>query len=304
MSLIHLQAVQKKYGARIALEDINLQIGKGTCFGFIGPNGAGKSTLMKILVGILDEYEGEVSVFKQSLRKHKGSIQQKMGYVPQDICIEEKLTALDNMMYFGRVYGLRGNVLKKRVDDILSMVGLSDRKKEIVSTFSGGMKRRMNIGCALLHEPDIIILDEPTVGVDPQSRNHIFEIIKELKREGKTILYSSHYMEEVENLCDSIALIDQGKIVEQGTIRELFVKYAASSIFVQGKGIHKDSLKQFGEMSEVREGYMIEVEEPLKILDKIAQLLISQNVQVERLEISKPSLEDIFLSLTGSTLRD
>lgn len=190
------------------------------------------------------------------------------------------------------------------MDEVLQKVGLLDRKKDAVSSYSGGMKRRLNIACALLHEPDIIILDEPTVGVDPQSRNHIFDIITDLKKEGKTVLYSSHYMEEVESLCDQIALIDQGEIVESGSIRELLVKYSTPSIFIQGIGVEKEDLVAFGSVIEVKDGYKINTSEPLQMLEQIADLFLTKDVQIERLEITRPSLEDIFLSLTGSSLRD
>ncbi|UCZ54656.1 ABC transporter ATP-binding protein [Bacillus shivajii] len=302
--MIELLNVNKRYGDRRALENIDLHIDEGICFGLIGPNGAGKSTLMKILSSILEDFEGDVSLFNQPLRKDKTAIQRRIGYVPQDICLEEKLTAIDNLSFFGRIYGLKGKQLKKRMDEVLKKVGLFDRRKDPVTNFSGGMKRRMNISCALLHDPDLIILDEPTVGVDPQSRNHIFDIINDLKSEGKTVLYSSHYMEEVENLCDKIALIDQGQIVESGTVREILVKYATPSIFVQGTGVKKEDLKQFGEVSDVKEGYKIDTNEPLQVIDDIADLLLKKEAQVERLEITKQSLEDIFLSLTGSSLRD
>ncbi|PKR77324.1 ABC transporter ATP-binding protein [Halalkalibacillus sediminis] len=302
--MIQLNHIHKHYGPRVALDDVNLHISNGICFGLIGPNGAGKSTLMKILSCILEDFEGEALVSDQPLRENRDSIKKKLGYVPQEICLEEKLTAIDNLSFFGRIYGLKGNDLKHAMDKVMKKVGLYDRRKDLVSSFSGGMKRRMNIACALLHNPKIIILDEPTVGVDPQSRNYIFDIIKDLKKEGKTVLYSSHYMEEVENLCDEIALIDSGNIVEYGSIREILKKHATPSIFVQSEGIKKKDLVTFGEVTEVKDGFVVETEEPLKVMDDLASIFIEKNISVERLEISKRSLEDIFLTLTGTSLRD
>ncbi|MDE5413717.1 ABC transporter ATP-binding protein [Alkalihalobacterium chitinilyticum] len=302
--MIQFTEVNKQYGNRVALKDINLHIEDGVCFGLIGPNGAGKSTLMKILCNILGDYKGDVSVFGQPLQKDNTEIKRRIGYVPQDLVLEEKLTGIDNLSFFGRIYGLKGKPLKDRMDEVLQKVGLLDRKKDAVSSYSGGMKRRLNIACALLHEPDIIILDEPTVGVDPQSRNHIFDIINDLKKEGKTVLYSSHYMEEVESLCDQIALIDQGEIVESGSIRELLVKYSTPSIFIQGIGVKKEDLVSYGSVIEVKDGYKIDTAKPLQMLEQIADLFLTKDVQIERLEITRPSLEDIFLSLTGSSLRD
>ncbi|WP_216828711.1 ABC transporter ATP-binding protein [Alkalihalobacterium elongatum] len=302
--MIQFTDVNKMYKERAALKNINLHINEGVCFGLIGPNGAGKSTLMKILCNILGDYKGNVSVSGKLLESGNSEIKRKIGYVPQDLVLEEKLTGLDNLAFFGRIYGLKGKALKDRIDEVLQKVGLLDRKKDAVSSYSGGMKRRLNIACALLHEPDIIIMDEPTVGVDPQSRNHIFDIINELKNNGKTVMYSSHYMEEVESLCDDIALIDQGEIVESGSIRELLVKYSKPSIFVQGIGVEKDDLNAFGSVIKVKDGYKIDTPEPLQKLEQIADLFLTKDVQIERLEITRPSLEDIFLSLTGSSLRD
>ncbi|MFB1082556.1 ABC transporter ATP-binding protein [Jeotgalibacillus sp. JSM ZJ347] len=302
--MIHIQEVSKTYGAIQALEHVELHIEKGSCFGLVGPNGAGKSTLMKILVGVLEEFNGSIQIDGRPANENRRNTKRKIGYVPQDICLEEILTARDNMLLFGKLYGLSGKELNERIRHVLQLIGLEKREKSIVSTFSGGMKRRLNIGCSLLHEPDIIILDEPTVGVDPQSRHAIFKLIHELKAEGKTIVYSSHYMEEVEQLCDSIGFIDQGTVVEHGTMKEVFAKHRHSSIFIEGEYVSMEVLAPFGEIVERERGYVITSQHPLSTLEKVAHALQSHGVQPTRLELSQTRLEDIFFELTGTQLRD
>lgn len=302
--MIHIQNVKKSYGTHCALQDVELTIAKGTCFGLVGPNGAGKSTLMKILVGILEEYEGEVLLDNATFHHNRLAIKRRIGYVPQDICLEETLTARDNLLLFGRLYGLSKSQLSKRITEVLRKIGLEDREKSSVSTFSGGMKRRLNIGCALLHDPDIIILDEPTVGVDPQSRRAIFELIHSLKNEGKTLIYSSHYMEEVEQLCDAIGFIDQGKVVEHGPMQEVLARHHHSSIYVEGKQVTAEVLQGFPLLKEQGAGFSIVSDEPLETLEQLARSFASQAVLPERLELSQARLEDIFIRLTGTSLRD
>lgn len=186
----------------------------------------------------------------------------------------------------------------------MKQIGLSERKKDKVSTFSGGMKRRLNIGCALLHNPSIIIMDEPTVGIDPQSRNSIFSIIHELKEKGSTIIYSSHYMEEVEHLCDSIALIDKGTLVESGTMDELLQKYNRPSLFISGEGLNESSLSVHGELESKGNGFLLHSVDPLVALENLIVDFRSQNILPRRLELYQPKLEDIFFDLTGTQLRD
>ncbi len=302
--MINIREVSKSYGPIKALQHADLHIEKGSCFGLVGPHGAGKSTLMKILVGILEEFGGPVELGGKPVHQYRRDIKRQIGYVPQDICLEETLTARDNLLLFGQLYGLSGKDLNVRISEVLTLIGLEKREKSIVSTFSGGMKRRLNIGCALLHTPEIIILDEPTVGVDPQSRRAIFELIHELKAEGKTIVYSSHYMEEVEQLCDSIGFIDQGMVVEHGTMKEVFEKHRHSSIFIEGEQITEEVLAPYGELTVRENGYVITSIDPLATLQKVALALRSQAVQPTRLELSQTKLEGIFFELTGTQLRD
>ncbi|WP_347861853.1 ABC transporter ATP-binding protein [Salimicrobium sp. PL1-032A] len=302
--MIHVENISKHYGSTQALEAIDFQIEKGTCFGLVGPNGAGKSTLMKILSGILLDFEGDIRVGEWKVSKDRSTIKQQLGYIPQDICLEETLTAYDNLFLFGNLYGLRRKELNPRMDEVLEQVGLTDRAKDKVVTFSGGMKRRLNIACALLHKPEIIIMDEPTVGIDPQSRNSIFALIHHLKKTGRTIIYSSHYMEEVEQLCDSIGLIDKGKLVEYGDMQSLLDKYRKPSLFISGVQITPEVLRSFGDVEEKGNGYLLNSSQPLLTLRDLVNYCHEQNLNPRRLELYHPRLEDIFFHLTGTELRN
>ncbi|SDJ57265.1 ABC transporter ATP-binding protein [Salimicrobium halophilum] len=302
--MINVENVSKQYGSIQALENIDFQIEEGTCFGLVGPNGAGKSTLMKILSGILLDFEGDIQVNEWKVSKDRSKIKQQLGYIPQEICLEETLTAYDNLMLFGTLYGLKKKELHKRIDEVLEQIGLVHRAKNKVVTFSGGMKRRLNIGCALLHNPSIIIMDEPTVGIDPQSRNSIFSIIHQLKEAGSTIIYSSHYMEEVEQLCDSIGLIDKGELVEFGRMEALLDKYAKPSLFISGQDVEPEMLQNFGKVEKKGNGYLLNSDEPLLTLRDLVTYCDEHNLEPHRLELYHPRLEDIFFHLTGTQLRN
>ncbi len=292
--LLTLNGIYKNYGKKTVLSNISLQVSKGSCLGLVGPNGAGKSTLIKIIASIIQDYRGELR-FSDSVR---------IGYVPQDISLEETVSAKDNLQFFGRLYGLSGKALNKRITEVLREIGLEKREKDKVQTFSGGMKRRLNIGCAILHEPDLIIMDEPTVGIDPQSRQHIFQMVDRFREAGKTIIYASHYMEEIERLCDEAAFIDHGKIVENGTIQQILQKHAVPSIFVKGGNALPDKINEFGSVAAKNGGYIVQTNRPLDAMEFVLQFYKEKNDQLERLELVQPKLEDVFFSLTGKELRD
>ncbi|KPL60150.1 ABC transporter ATP-binding protein [Rossellomorea vietnamensis] len=302
--MITVDHVSKRYDSLQALNEVHLTIQEGSCFGLVGPNGAGKSTLMKILSGVLQNFDGDIIVQGISIKKERVKVKKLIGYIPQDICLEETLTAKDNLLYFGSLYGLKGKDLQDRTGKVLQQIGLEERGKDKVITFSGGMKRRLNIGCAILHDPSIIIMDEPTVGIDPQSRNSIFSIIQELKEKGSTIIYSSHYMEEVEQLCDSIGLIDKGALVECGTMAELQQKYNKPSLFISGEGLDEVDLTTHGEVEAKGNGFLLQSDDPLMTLEKLIAEFRIQNILPRRLELYQPKLEDIFFKLTGTQLRD
>ncbi|WP_371817595.1 ABC transporter ATP-binding protein [Virgibacillus sp. MSJ-26] len=292
--------MKKSYGKHVALRGVELMIPSGSCYGLVGPNGAGKSTLLKILASVIQDYEGKVDL------NGKGDFKDIMGYVPQEICLEQTFSAFNNLSFFGRIYGLKGKRLKRRVQEVLEEVGLADRSQDKVKDFSGGMKRRLNIGCALMHRPSLIIMDEPTVGIDPQSRKYIFQMIHRLQEQGCTIIYATHYMEEVEQICDNVAFIDQGKMIEEGAVDDLLQKYAVPSVFVKASKPLPESMGMdtFGEIVDYNGGLLVKTDNPLLVMKSISTFYQSNHTEVERLELVQPKLEDVFFSLTGSTLRD
>lgn len=302
--MIELNNVTKKYEDTLALDQVSLTINNGICFGLIGPNGAGKSTLMKIIAGITQKYDGEISFNKKPIEKNRYEIKQTIGYVPQDLVLENVLTARDNLTFFGGVHGIPNNQLKDTVNKTLKDIGLIDRADDPVKDFSGGMKRRLNIGCGIMHNPKLVIMDEPTVGIDPQSRNYIYTIIDKLKKEGKTIIYSSHYMEEVQNLCEEIVLIDHGKILEGGSVNRIIEKYSKPAVYLEGEGIDKEELRQFGDILSLGNGYRVVCDHVVQTIEKISNYLLMNEIHVSHLEIYRMNLEDIFFLLTGKNLRD
>lgn len=304
--MIDVQSVSKSYGSIKALDQVNFQIKEGSCFGLVGPNGAGKSTLMKILVGVLLNFDGNMQISNYSIRNNRLAVKKLIGYVPQEICLEETLTTKDNLRLFGKLYGLSNKQLNKRIQVILEQIGLTERANDKILSFSGGMKRRLNMGCALLHEPKVIVLDEPTVGIDPQSRRSIFKLIEELNQTGSTIIYSSHYMEEVEQLCDSVGFIDQGKLVEHGAMNQVINKYHQTSIFVKGESITAEFLSSFGDVKKHSGGgcYTIDCIDPLDTMGKMIISFKDKGLSPDKLALSQLKLEDIFFDITGTQLRD
>ncbi|PEW76337.1 ABC transporter ATP-binding protein [Bacillus cereus] len=294
--MLQVENVSKKYGTSQALNNVTLTISKGVCYGLIGPNGSGKSTLMKIISHIIRSYEGKV--------EYKGGFKGTLGYVPQDISLEEKLTAKTNMEFFGQIHGIKGKELKQKVERLLKDIGLFEKANDVVENFSGGMKRRLNIGCALMHDPELIFLDEPTVGVDPQSRRYIFNLINKLKGEGKTIIYVSHYMEEIESLCDYVFFIDKGKIVEEGKIDELLNRYTETSVYLDSSIPNKTLIDRGFDFKPYQSGVLIKTKDPLDTFGSLVRLSKENHFVPNQLSLFKPRLEDVFFQLTGTDLRD
>ncbi|MFD1067948.1 ABC transporter ATP-binding protein [Oceanobacillus locisalsi] len=299
--MLIINNVTKHYEKTEALKDISMTIPGRICYGLVGPNGAGKSTLIKMITSIIRDYEGKIEFNEQQI---SDKTKQKLGYVPQDIVLEENITASGNLYLFGRIYGLNESKLAERTKEVLTLIGLSERSKDKVSTFSGGMKRRLNIGSALMHNPELIIMDEPTVGIDPQSRQYIFQMIEELKTAGKTVIYASHYMEEVERLCDNVAFLDRGKMVENGVVSELLQQYATPSIYIKADRISTEQLEAYGEVSQEKNAFFIYTEEVLSAMENVISYCRENDIDIERLELVRPRLEDVFFRLTGSNLRD
>ncbi|HET7577965.1 MAG TPA: ABC transporter ATP-binding protein [Bacillales bacterium] len=304
-TVVNVQHLKKSYGKKQALQDVTFSVQSGTCFGLLGPNGAGKSTTMKILTGLVDPDDGTAHVLGLDAVKKRNVIRRQVGYVPQSITLYEKLSAYDNLKFFGEMYGVRGTELEHRIDEILKQTGLMDRKRDAIATFSGGMKRRINMAAAMLHRPKLLILDEPTVGIDPQSRNHIFEMIRTLKAEGVTIIYSTHYMEEVETLCDHLAIIDQGKVITQGNLKELLDRYSNKAVYAEAEGLEESlSLIYATDTYRQGDGWVMETDQVTKTMKDVLQAASERNIEMKELEIMRPSLEAVFLSLTGTNLRD
>lgn len=295
----------KKYGTKPALENVSFAVKEGSCFGLLGPNGAGKSTTMKIITGIIDADSGNVNVLGSDIRKAADAIRRQVGYVPQEITLYDKISAYNNLVFFGEMYGVKGKQLKERIAEVLQQVGLSERAKDPIHTYSGGMKRRINIAAALLHQPKVVILDEPTVGIDPQSRNHIFDIIRQLRNSGVTIIYSTHYMEEVEALCDDIAIIDNGKVIVQGNLDELLSRYATKAVYLELQEGHKPPIMEgIKKVTEYKKGWLLESDNVLDSIELVSKKIREEGLQARALEMMRPSLESVFLSLTGTSLRD
>ena len=220
-TILKLNELTKKYGSKVVVDNLNIEIEEGEVFGLLGPNGAGKSTTMNMVCDLVKPTLGNVEFFGKDFQKNRKELVDKLGYIPQDLAIHGNLKAWENVELFTSLYGIKGAELKKRIDESLEYVGLLDRRNDFAKTFSGGMKRRLNIACAIGHHPKLLIFDEPTVGIDPQSRNFILDKIKESNENGATIIYTSHYMEEVEAICSRIAIMDNGKVIATGTSEEL-----------------------------------------------------------------------------------
>ncbi|HBM79274.1 MAG TPA: export ABC transporter ATP-binding protein [Clostridiaceae bacterium] len=311
MKAVKIDGLTKRFGDTIALDNINPEIDEGEIYGLLGPNGAGKSTAINIICGLLKSDRGNVFVLGKNIRKEPDFTKRNIGVVPQDLAIYEDLTAYENVGFFASLYGLKGENLKQNIEMALKFVGLDDKSGEKPKKFSSGMKRRLNIACAIAHRPKLIIMDEPTVGIDPQSRNHILESVKKLNKMGSTIIYTSHYMEEVEAICTKIAIMDHGKIIAEGTKEELksIITNTNTILVTVGSAadIDENKLKQINGVKNI-----IVNENVVKIigmrdvnnLDKIILYFTGNHIPIKNLETQTPDLETVFLTLTGRKLRD
>ncbi|MBI9059859.1 MAG: ABC transporter ATP-binding protein [Labilibaculum sp.] len=302
--------LSKSYNDVKALSNVSLSIKEGELYGLLGPNGAGKTTTISILSSLLKPDGGEVLYQDKSLYKNTSECKKIIGVVPQEIALYEDLTAIENLKFWGTLYGIKGKQLQSKTDELLEFLGLADRKNHKIKTYSGGMKRRINIAAALLHDPKIVFMDEPTVGIDPQSRNLIFEVIEELHSRGLTMIYTTHYMEEAERLCDRIGIIDEGRIITEGSLDEL--KKASSvkeEIQVKFTNPQKTDLvsmsNHFNGQLSIQDNQMIlSTSKTNTDLPELIQLCTNANLQLEKLDVRSLSLESIFLELTGKSLRD
>ncbi|MFO0940271.1 MAG: ABC transporter ATP-binding protein [Pirellulales bacterium] len=295
--MIEVSKLSKSFGSRKAVNAVDLSISRGETFGLLGPNGAGKSTTIGMLVGLVRPDSGEVRIAGGN--PSQAEVRRKIGIAPQSLSLYENLSAADNLSFFGTMYGLLGSSLGDRVRWGLEFAGLTDRANDRVVTFSGGMKRRLNIAVGLVHQPEVLLLDEPTVGVDPQSRNHILESIAKLASDGLTIIFTTHYMEEAERLCDRIAIIDHGSILANDRLNGLIQRFGGKSL-VTAQIVHRPS--EVTKIEGAIEGNQLKFhsDQPVVELAELQQL----GVQFGPIRIDQPNLESVFLSLTGRTLRD
>ena len=311
MNAIEVYQLKKSFGDLQAVQGASFSAQAGEVLSLLGPNGAGKSTTISMLSGLLAPTSGEACIMGHSVTKEPEAAKRSLGVVPQDIALYPDLSARENLVFWGKMYGLRGAELKSRVDEVLDVIGLADRQKDHVGKFSGGMKRRVNIGAALLHKPDVVIMDEPTVGIDPQSRRHILENVKELNRKGMTVLYTTHYMEEAAELSHHIAIMDKGKVIACGTHDELIkvvgeetridLTLNAEAENVLGAWQGTEGVSRI----DATEGKVSAlVDDSNRVLPRLFDAASKAGVRITSVDIQEPNLETVFLHLTGRALRD
>lgn len=311
MRMLEVNNLTKRFGDKIAVDNVSFHVNEGEIFGLLGPNGAGKSTTINIIISLLKASRGEINIFDKALNKNEVYIKKNIGVVPQSLAIYENLTAEENVRFFAGLYGLSRKNLNEAVDYALEFTGLTEVRKTRAKNFSGGMMRRLNIACAIAHRPKLIIMDEPTVGIDPQSRNHILKAVKLLKDEGCTILYTSHYMEEVETLCNRIVIMDHGKIIAEGSKEELISLVSDSqNLEIQIDNIEDIDIEKLKGITGVKsisikeDNITINSSKEINNLDKIISFFTSKGLKIKNIDYKNINLETVFLNLTGRNLRD
>ncbi|MGO1562840.1 ABC transporter, ATP-binding protein [Actinomycetales bacterium JB111] len=309
--VLSVDQVVRTFGDFTAVDGVSFRIEQGETYGLLGPNGAGKTTTISMVAGLIPATSGTITVVGERITASSIGPKRHIGLVPQDLAIYPELNARENLSYFGRLQGMDRSDLKSRIDEILELIGLADRAKEQTKKYSGGMKRRLNIGVGLLHRPQLLILDEPTVGVDPQSRNSILESVERLSTEGMAVLYTTHYMEEAERLCDRIGIIDSGKIQAEGTQDELIrIVGGVDKILLRGSGDLDAAATALGGIEAVtqveveRRELRLDVKDAPTTVAEVVTTATSAGVSLADVEITRPDLESVFLHLTGKALRD
>jgi len=311
MNAIETYNLKKSFGDFQAVQGAVFSASAGEVLSLLGPNGAGKSTTISMLSGLLVPTEGDASIMGHSITKEPEAAKASLGVVPQDIALYPDLSARENLVFWGKMYGLRGTALKTRVDEVLEIIGLADRQKDHIGKFSGGMKRRVNIGAALLHKPEVVIMDEPTVGIDPQSRRHILDNVKELNRQGMTVLYTTHYMEEAAELSNHIAIMDKGKVIAYGSHAEL-IKMVGEQTRIDvtlnaeaGKILDDWRATEGVARIDALDGKITAlVDDSNRVLPRLFDAASKHGVRITSVDIQEPNLETVFLHLTGRALRD
>ena len=311
-TLLEVKNLSKSYGNNLAVNNLSFDVYTGEILGLLGPNGAGKSTTITILSGLLSYNSGEIYFLGKDVRKNSKQVKANLGIVPQDIAFYEEISAYQNVKFFASLYGLTGNALEERVKEALEFVGLEERKNEKPKTYSGGMKRRLNIACAIAHHPKLLILDEPTVGIDPQSRNRILDAIQTLRNQGTTVIYTTHYMEEIEQIADRVVIMDKGQKIAEGTIEELLEDYNNINLYCITLEEPIEDFLYLYDIPGVRQITTDKVKKRIKIetdkkadnLNKILSKLLEKGNQIQDMTTEKVNLEMVFLDLTGKKLRD
>jgi ABC-2 type transport system ATP-binding protein len=308
--IVEVRNLIKRYGSKLAVDNMNLTIEKGEVIGLLGPNGAGKTTLINSIIGITEIQSGEINIFGKSMAKEGMEIKKRIGVVPQNIALFNEFSAIDNVSFFGRLYGLRGKELKEGVRRALEFTNLWERRKDSPKKYSGGMQRRLNIACAIVHNPELIIMDEPTVGIDPQSRNHILESIRKLNDMGSTIIYTSHYMEEVEALCSRVVIMDHGRMIAEGS-KEKLAEYVQEEQITQIElnNVSYSIIEGVKAVYGVKEctllgNEMTVVFDKSNSIAKIINAIGDKGGIITKISMQEANLEDVFLTLTGKKLRD
>jgi ABC-2 type transport system ATP-binding protein len=308
--MLEAQDLRKAYGSLQAVDGVSVRAARGEVIGLLGPNGAGKTTTIGMLAGLIAPDQGVVRIAGEPIGGDVSPVKRQLGLVPQELALFEELPAAANLDLFGALYGLSGLALRKERDRVFELVGLTDRAQDLTATFSGGMKRRLNLAAALMHDPQVILLDEPTVGVDPQSRNAIFDNLEFLKASGKALLYTTHYMEEAARLCDRIAIVDHGKVVANDDLNGL-LRLAPVANFVVIDLANDDfcSLRELRRLASIRQAELTSRQLRIGVerMDDIPALLTwlqAHNALLEHIRTERPTLETVFLHLTGRTLRD
>ena len=305
--MLTIENVTKRFGEIVALDRVSLSLARGEFFGLLGPNGAGKTTLMSLVAGLRAPDSGSISINGQRVGPNAMAPRHELGFVPQAIALYEELSAEENLRLFGKLYGLAGQELRARVDHGLHAAQLFERRQDKVQTYSGGMKRRINVVASILHRPALLLCDEPTVGVDPQSRNAIFEFLQRLNADGMTIVYSTHYMEEATRLCSRIAIIDHGHLLALGTLDELLTHLPFTELVRIARNdqttAQMQALAEYGEITKAEDAYLFKLRDGLRFSEFFAAAE-ELGLPYRYFNIRRPTLEDLFLHLTGKNLRD
>lgn len=312
-SILNVENLSKKYGDFTAVKGISFDIKEGEIFSLLGPNGAGKTTTISMLSTLYNPSGGDASITGFSIKNNPMAVRKLIGVVPQDLALYEDLTARENLVFWGQMYNLRGKSLNMRVDEVLEQIGLSDKAKNRVKTYSGGMKRRVNIGVGLLHKPRLLFMDEPTVGIDPQSRRAILETVKELNNLGMTVLYTTHYMEEAAELSNRVGIMDHGELIALGTQKELTQQVGQSETLILHLGESDDPnelVKALANIHGVSNASVVDHQvsvitpEAEEILAEVVGKANEHGIKIRSIDIQEPNLEAVFLQLTGRALRD